>query len=107
MPASSSTTRMEAVAALPLTGDSGAGVLKGRSSSVMGSGMDRIPRQRKLKMKRCAGADGAFDVDLSCMLLNDAVGDGKTQAGTALVARLCLGGEEGIVDALEVLGRDT
>ena len=51
---------------------------------------------------------GAFDMDLSGMLLNDAVGDGKAQAGAAAlpVAGRGFGGEERIVDALEVLGRD-
>ena len=57
-------------------------------------------------MKRGAGADGAFHMDLAGVLLNDAVRDGEAQAGAALVARLCLGGEEGIVDALQMLGRD-
>jgi len=56
----------------------------------------------------CAGADGAFDVNFSGVFLNDAVGDGEPQAGAAAVAGPDhgLGGEEGIVDALEVLGRD-
>ena len=59
-------------------------------------------------MEGCAGADGALDVNLAGVLLNDAVGDGEAEAGAALVARLGrgLGGEERIVDALEVLGRD-
>ena len=44
--------------------------------------------------------------NLARMFLNDAVGDGKAEAGTAglAFARRGLGGEEGIVDALDVLG---
>ncbi len=59
-------------------------------------------------MKSCAGADGAFDVNFAGVFLDDAVGDGEAEAGAAAVAGLGrgFGGEEGIVDALEVLGRD-
>ena len=37
-------------------------------------------------MKRCSCADGAFDVDFAGMFLNDAVGDGKAEAGAAGLA---------------------
>ena len=59
-------------------------------------------------MESGAGADGALDMNLAGMLLDDAVGDGKTQAGAAAVAGFGhgLGGEKRIVDALEVLGSD-
>ncbi len=59
-------------------------------------------------MKGCAGADGALDMNLAGVLLNDAVGHGEAQSGTAAVAGPGhgFGGEERIVDALEVLGRD-
>ena len=59
-------------------------------------------------MKGCAGADRALDVNFAGVLLNDAVGDREAESGAAPVARSGsgLGGEEGIVDALQVLGRD-
>ena len=57
-------------------------------------------------MKGCAGADRAFHVNFSGVLLDDAVADREAQTGAALVAGNVLGGEEGIVDALEVLGRN-
>jgi hypothetical protein len=37
-------------------------------------------------MKGCAGADGAFDMNLAGVFLDDAVGDGEAQAGAAAVA---------------------
>ena len=48
-------------------------------------------------MERCAGADGALDMNLARMFLNDPVRDGKAQAGAPFVARVGsgLGGEEG------------
>jgi hypothetical protein len=48
-------------------------------------------------------------VDLSSMLLDDAVGDGETEASAATLALFgrALGGEKGIVDPLQMLGRDT
>ena len=59
-------------------------------------------------MKGCAGADGALDMNLAGVFLDDAVGDGKAQPDAAAVAGpgRGLGGEEGIVDALEVFGSD-
>ena len=39
-----------------------------------------------LKVEGCAGADGAFDMNFAGVLLDDAVGDGKAQAGAAAVA---------------------
>src|SRR5208283_5273962 len=57
-------------------------------------------------MKRGAGADRAFDMDFAGVFLNDAVADGEAQAGAALVSGQSLGGKEGIVDALEMLGSD-
>ena len=59
-------------------------------------------------MKGRAGADGALDMNLAGVLLDDAVGDGKAKTGAAAVSRpgRGLGGEERIVDALEMLGSD-
>ena len=59
-------------------------------------------------MEGCAGADGALDMNLAGVLLNDAVGNGKAKAGAAPLAwsGRGLGGEERIVDALEMFGRD-
>src|ERR1039458_4524727 len=59
-------------------------------------------------MKSSAGADGALDVNLAGVFLDDAVGDGKAQPDAAAVAgpRRGFGGEEGIVDALEMLRSD-
>src|ERR1700678_557878 len=59
-------------------------------------------------MKGCARADGAFNVNFAGMFLDDSIGNGKTEAGAAAIAWLgCrLGGEEGIVDALEMFGRN-
>src|SRR6266851_7177581 len=49
-----------------------------------------------------------FYANLSSMFLNDAVGDGKSQAGASglAFAGRGLGGKERIVDALDVLGSD-
>src|SRR4051794_21194093 len=102
IPASSSMTRM---LALPgVLEERGADKFKGESTS----GMDRIPRQRKLKMEGCAGADRALHVDFSRVFLDDAVGHGEAEPRAPLVPRLGsgLGGEEWIVDALQVLGSD-
>src|ERR1035441_1496375 len=104
MEASSSMTRMLAPVKLPVAADAETGRFKGSSTS----GMNGIPQQGKLEMKGCAGADGALDMDLAGVFLDDAVGDGEAEAGAAPVARLghCFGGEERIVDALEILGSD-
>src|ERR1039458_5096861 len=106
MAASSSTTRM--LAKLPAGPESppiaAAGEFKGDSTS----DMNGIPQQGKLKMEGCAGADGALDMNLAGVFLDDAVGDGKPQAGAAAVAGPghVLGGKKRIVDALQVLGSD-
>ena len=59
-------------------------------------------------MKGCAGADCALDMNFAGVLLNDAVGNRESEPGAAPVAGPGggLGGEERIVDALEVLGSD-
>src|SRR5271168_3018396 len=102
MPTSSSITRMLALPFLEL----GAGAETGRFKGSSTSGMDRFPQQGKFKMKGCAGADRALHMDLACVFLNDAVGDRKSQPRAAPVARPGhrLGGEERVVDALQMLG---
>src|ERR1700743_492197 len=59
-------------------------------------------------MKGCAGAHGALDVNFSGMLLNDAVGDAEAEAGATLAVGSGdgFGGEERIVDTLEMVWRD-
>ncbi len=59
----------------------------------------------ELQLEGGADADLAFDVDLAGVLLHDAVADGEAKAGAFVLALLgfALGGEEGIVDAVEVL----
>ena len=59
-------------------------------------------------MKGCAGADRALDMNFSGMFLDDAVGDRQTESRAAPIAwrGRRLGGKEGIVDPLQVLGSD-
>src|ERR1035438_4232491 len=106
MAASSSMTRIRAkpLARAESPETAVADGFKGSSTS----GMNGIPQQGKLELKGCAGADGAFDMNFAGVLLDDAVGDGKSQAGAAAVAGFGggLGGEKRIVYALEVLRFD-
>src|ERR1035438_5929877 len=104
MAASSSMTRMRARLSTRPESLADADEFKGDSTS----GMNGFPQQGKFKMEGCAGADGAFDVNLAGVLLDDAVGDGKSQAGAAAVAGTghILGGKKRIIDSFEVLGRD-
>src|SRR5208337_307176 len=106
MPASSSTTRIEATGEFPLLAAAESDAFKVSSSSVPGLSMNRIPQQGKLKVKGCAGADRAFHMNFPGMFLDDAVTDSEAETGAPPVAGNVFGGEEGIVDALEVLGRD-
>src|SRR5579875_2277415 len=65
-------------------------------------------RNRELKPEGGADTELALGVHLAAVLLDDAVGDGESEAG-ALVLPLPgrgFGGEERIVDAVHVLGRD-
>src|SRR5690242_11624761 len=81
------------------------------SSAVASSGIHRLPlcvtRARrsfgpwKRELKTGAAAGAAEDFDRTAMFLHDTVADRKPQARA--LAR-GLGGEEGIVDALHVLG---
>ena len=72
------------------------------------SDMHCLPAQGKIKSECCARAGLALHANLAGVLLDDAVGDGEAQAGAAALAflRRGLGGEERIVDALNVLRRD-
>ena len=62
----------------------------------------------ELKLEGSADTELALDVNLSGVLLHDAVADGESEAGAFVLAllRLGLGGEEGIVDAVEMLALD-
>src|SRR5437867_1187874 len=66
--------------------------------------MDGPPEGRELQTEGTPLADGAFDADLPAVLAHDAVGDGEAEARAAAGG---LGGEEGIEDLREVIGRDT
>src|SRR5258708_23539245 len=70
------------------------------------SDMERLPAQGEVESESCAGAGMTLHANLAGMFLDDAVGDRKTEAGAAglAFARRGLGGEEGVVDALDVLG---
>src|SRR6185437_7892982 len=72
-------------------------------------GGNRLANQGKLQIERGAFPRAAFHGDLARVLLNDAVGDGEPQAGAAglAVASRILGGEERVVDAVNVLLGDT
>ena len=59
--------------------------------------------QRKFHTERGAAAAPVGDFDRAAMLLNDTVGHRKSQAGAFARA---LGGEERIVDAVQILRRD-
>src|SRR5271169_6750074 len=65
-----------------------------------------LPAQGKIQGESRSGPGLALHTNLAGMFLDDAVGDGKTEAGAAglAFARRSLGGEEGIVNALNVLG---
>src|SRR5580658_1806252 len=103
---SSSITRtregMPAVVEFPLPDGAETDGLKGCSTS----GMDGAPQQRKLQMECGAGPNSAFNMDFARVLLNNAVGDGEPEAGTAPVAglRCGLGGKERIVNPLQMFG---
>ena len=60
-------------------------------------------------MKGSADSEGALDVDLSGMFLNDAVADRKTEARAATLSwfRRRFSSEKWIVNTLEMLGGDS
>src|SRR5436305_571743 len=100
IPASSSIMRMEPAVVVPSTG----GRLKTATSDIYS-----LSYHWKFKMKRGATARIAFHGNFSGMFLNDAVGHGKTQPGTARLAgaRRALGGKERVINPLDVLRRDS
>ncbi len=75
---------------------------------VASSDIDSLPRQREIQIEGCALAGLALHPNLARMLLNDAVGHRQAQAGALALAfsRRGLGGEERIVDALDVFLRN-
>src|ERR1700733_209435 len=70
--------------------------------------MNCLPAQGEIQSEGGPGAGLALYSDLSRVFLDDAVGDGKAEpcAASLALTRRSLGGEEGIVNALDVLGRD-
>src|SRR6185369_16072342 len=76
---------------------------------VASSDIDSLPREREIQVEGCASPGMAFHPNLPGMLLNDSVSHGKTQAGAFALAftRGRFGGEERVVDALDVFLRDT
>src|ERR1035438_9016126 len=78
------------------------------TGATVSSGIHRCPRRRrhgegKLDPEPGAAVAPVGDFDGTAMLLNDTVSHRKPEAG-ALARRL--GGEKGIVDAMDVLRRD-
>src|SRR5271157_6053844 len=75
---------------------------------IMASGIDDLPHHGEFHGERRAVARRALDVDLAGVFLNDAVGHRQPQPGTAGIAGLGLrlGGEERVVDAMNVFLRD-
>src|SRR5215469_3616897 len=75
---------------------------------IIASGIDDLSDHGEFHGEGCAVAGRAVDVDLAGMLLNDAVGHGKTQTGATAVSALglALRGEERIIDAVDVLLRN-
>src|SRR5437762_647965 len=84
----------------------------GTSCSLTALCIDGLPSgdwdHREIEMELGASAGLALNADLAGVLLNDAVGDGKSEAGAAALAGAVggLGGEERVVDARDVFGRD-
>ena len=68
--------------------------------------MDRLPAEWEIQSESGTGARMAFHANFACVFLDDAVSNGKAQAGAARLAfaRRRLGGEERVVDPLNVLG---
>src|SRR5579863_526620 len=68
--------------------------------------MYRFPQQREFKVEGCAGADGAFDMNLACVLLNNPVGNGKSKTCSTPLAWSGRGfcREKGVINALQMFG---
>src|ERR1700761_1265024 len=75
---------------------------------IAASGTDRLPDHGKFHDECGSAAGHAVDANLTGMFLNDAVGHGESQACAARVAGFgfVLGGEERIVDTMNVLLRN-
>src|SRR5205807_3335307 len=69
------------------------------------SDIDRLSQQREIQIESCSFFRGTLDANLAGVLLNDPVCDRQTEAGATFltILRCGLGGEEGIVNALDVL----
>src|SRR5579863_4858330 len=67
-----------------------------------------LPRQREIQVERGAFPVAALLANLPRMLLDDSVGYGQAQPGAPCLAfpRRCFGGEEWIVDPVDVLLRN-
>src|SRR5207253_11201549 len=76
-----------------------------RRGMTAASDIDRLSQQREIQIERCSFFRGTFDANLAGMLLNNSVGDRQTEAGATFMTllRCGLGGEEGIVNPLDVL----
>src|SRR5271154_738055 len=74
-----------------------------------GEGSRRSGGGREVEEEDGAHPDLAFDMNLAGVLLKDAVGDGEAEAGAFMLAGFGLGfgGEEGIVDTVEMLEFDS
>src|SRR5215469_10151056 len=68
------------------------------------SDMDCLPGQREVKREGCAFSGTAVDTNLPRMFLNDAVCHREPQPGAARLSFFLagLGGEEGIINAMNV-----
>src|SRR5579863_4058158 len=71
--------------------------------------MYRFPQEREFKVEGCAGADGALDMNLACVLLNNPVGNGKSKTCATPLAWSGRGfcSEERVIDALQMFRRNT
>src|SRR4051812_42704807 len=109
MAASSSMMRMEPSEPLGITSPVSC---LGTSCSLTALCIDGLPSgdwdHREIEMELGAGAGLTLNPDLASVLLDDAVGDRQAESGAAAFARAVggLGGEERIVDAGDVFGRD-
>src|ERR1700733_1538060 len=70
--------------------------------------MDGLSNEWEVQSEGGTGARTAFHANLAGMFLDNPVGNGKAEASAARLAfaRRSLGSEEGIINALNVLGCD-
>src|SRR5580700_6197450 len=76
------------------------------ASDIFGLGGDSLPAQGEIEGESGSLSGMALHTNLASMFLDDAVGDGKAEAGAAglTFARRSFSGKERIVNALNVLG---